>query len=160
MIGPRKIVKLDYTLRDGDGEILDTSEGGEPLSYLHGGGQIVAGLESALLGLDVGAEKEVVVAPEDGYGMPDPNGVFTVPRSAFPPDLSLTEGDAFMGENDDGSPVPVRVIEVRDDAVLVDANHPLAGVTLHFHVTVIEVRDATLEELTHGHSHEGNGHQH
>ncbi len=160
MIGPRKVVSIDYTLKHGEGNVLDTSEGAEPLAYIHGASQIVPGLESALEGLDVGAEKDVVVKPEDGYGRPDPAGVFTIPRATFPPDLTLAVGDAFMGENEDGGAVPVRVVELRDDVVVVDANHPLAGMTLHFHVVVREVRDATLEELQHGHAHGGDGHHH
>ena len=160
MIASRKVVTLDYTLKNGSGELLDSSEDGEPLEYIHGANQIVPGLERALEGLPEGAERDVAVKPEDGYGEPDPAGVFTIPRSAFPADLTIAVGDTFMGENDEGEALPVRVIEVRDDGVLVDANHPLAGVTLHFHVTVRSVRDATLEELTHGHVHGAGGHQH
>ena len=160
MIAARKVVTFDYTLKNAAGEVLDTSDGGDPLAYIHGAHQIVPGLERALEGLDVGAEKDVVVPPEDGYGLPDPGGVFTVPRASFPPDLTLEVGDSFMGENEDGAAVPVRVVELRDDVVVVDANHPLTGVTLHFHVVIREVRDATLEELTHGHPHGAGGHHH
>jgi FKBP-type peptidyl-prolyl cis-trans isomerase SlyD len=160
MIAPRKVVRFDYTLKNAAGEVLDSSEGGEPLAYIHGAHQIVPGLERALEGLEEGAEKDVVVSPEEGYGQPDPAGVFTVPRASFPPDLTLEVGDSFMGENEDGAAVPVRVVELRDDVVVVDANHPLAGVTLHFHVNVREVRDATLEELTHGHAHGPGEHHH
>jgi len=161
MIAPRKVVTIDYELRDGEGELIDTSEGAGPLSYLHGAHQIVPGLERALEGLDAGAERDVVVPPEDGYGRPDPGGVFTVPRATFPPELTIAVGDTFMGENDDGAGLPVRVVELRDDVVVVDANHPLAGVTLHFHVVVREVRDATVAELQHGHPHGADGgHEH
>jgi FKBP-type peptidyl-prolyl cis-trans isomerase SlyD len=160
MIGARKVVTLDYTLKNSDGEVLDSSDGGEPLSYLHGANQIVPGLEKALEGLEVGAERDVVVPPAEGYGDSDPAGVFTIPRAAFPADLAIAPGDTFMGENDEGDALPVRVLEVRDEAILVDANHPLAGVTLHFHVAVREVRDATLEELTHGHAHGEGDHHH
>jgi FKBP-type peptidyl-prolyl cis-trans isomerase SlyD len=158
MIGARKVVTIDYTLRNAAGDVLDSSDGSEPLTYLHGANQIVPGLERALDGLDTGAERDVVVAPEDGYGAADPAGIFTIPRAAFPPDLVVAAGDTFMGENDDGEGLPVRVVEVRDDAILVDANHPLAGVTLYFHVSVRDVRDATLEELMHGGA--GGGHEH
>jgi FKBP-type peptidyl-prolyl cis-trans isomerase SlyD len=157
MIGPRKVVRLDYTLKNDAGEVLDSSDGAEPLAYIHGAHQIVPGLERALEGLDVGAEKDVVVGPEDGYGVPDPG---TVPRASFPPDLELAVGDSFMGENEEGGAVPVRVVELRDDVVVVDANHPLAGVTLHFHVTIREVRDATPAELMHGHAHGDGDHHH
>ena len=120
---------------------------------MHGASQIVPGLESELAGLAAGDAKDVVVQPEDGYGLPDPEGVFGVPRAAFPPDAKLSVGDSFIGEDDEGQALPVRVVELREDVVVVDANHPLAGETLFFHVDVREVRDATAEELEHGHSH-------
>ena len=108
--------------------------------------------------VDLAEAKDVVVQPEDGYGMPDPEGVFGVPRAAFPPDAKLTVGDSFIGEDDEGQALPVRVVELREDVVIVDANHPLAGETLFFHVDIREVRDATDEELEHGHSHGPGGH--
>jgi FKBP-type peptidyl-prolyl cis-trans isomerase SlyD len=152
-IGDKKVVRIDYTLKNAGGEVLDTSEGGEPLSYLHGGHQIVPGLERELTGMQAGESKDVVVQPDDGYGQPDPQGIFGVPRAAFPADADLKVGDTFMGEDDEGGAVPVRVVELKDDTIVVDANHPLAGETLYFHVDVREVRDATLEELMHGHAH-------
>jgi FKBP-type peptidyl-prolyl cis-trans isomerase SlyD len=159
VIGDKKVVRIDYTLKNAGGEVLDTSEGGEPLSYLHGAHQIVPGLERELAGMQAGDSKDVVVAPEDAYGSVDPQGIFGVPRTAFPDEAELNVGDTFMGEDDQGGAVPVRVVEVRDDTIIVDANHPLAGETLYFHVDVREVRDATLEELMHGHAH-GPGDQH
>ena len=152
-IGDKKVVRIDYTLKNAGGEVLDTSEGGEPLSYLHGAHQIVPGLERELAGMQAGDSKDVVVQPDDGYGQPDPQGIFGVPRAAFPADADLKVGDTFMGEDDEGGAVPVRVVELKEDTVVVDANHPLAGETLFFHVDVREVRDATLEELMHGHAH-------
>lgn len=158
-IADKKVVRIDYTLKNASGEVLDTSAGGEPLTYLHGFSQIVPGLERELTGMEAGEGKDVVVQPEEGYGLPDPQGVFGVPRAAFPADAKLSVGDAFVGEDDEGQALPVRVVELRDDVVIVDANHPLAGETLFFHVDVREVRDATAEELEHGHSHDG-GHAH
>jgi FKBP-type peptidyl-prolyl cis-trans isomerase SlyD len=143
----RKVVTLEYTLRNRQGEILDSSDGSEPLAYLHGAHQIVPGLERALEGLAVGDERDVVVSAEDGYGPSDPDGIFAVPRSAFPAGMSLRVGDSFMGEDQEGHGVPVRLVEVHDDRVVVDANHPLAGQELHFHVAVRGVREATVEEL-------------
>lgn len=160
-VAEKKVVRLDYTLRNAQGDVIDTSEGAEPLTYLHGASQIVPGLEKELAGMEAGQAKDVVVQPEDGYGMPDPEGVFGVPRAAFPPDAKLSVGDSFIGEDDEGQALPVRVVELRDDVVIVDANHPLAGETLFFHVDVRDVRDATEEELAHGHSHgEGGHHEH
>jgi FKBP-type peptidyl-prolyl cis-trans isomerase SlyD len=160
-IGDKTVVRIDYTLRNAGGEVLDSSEGAEPLTYLHGMSQIVPGLEKELAGLEAGQSKDVVVQPEEGYGLPDPQGVFGVPRTAFPPEAKLSVGDSFIGEDDEGQALPVRVVELRDDMVIVDANHPLAGETLFFHVDVREVREATAEELEHGHSHgEGGHHEH
>jgi FKBP-type peptidyl-prolyl cis-trans isomerase SlyD len=159
-IEDKKVVRIDYTLRNGAGEVLDTSEGAEPLTYLHGASQIVPGLERELAGMQAGETKDVVVAPEDAYGTHDPQGIFGVPRAAFPADAQLAVGESFIGEDDEGEAVPVRVIELREDVVVVDANHPLAGETLHFHVEIREVRDASDEELAHGHIHgEGETHE-
>jgi FKBP-type peptidyl-prolyl cis-trans isomerase SlyD len=155
----KKVVRLDYTLKNAAGEVIDTSDGAEPLTYLHGFNQIVPGLERELVGMEAGQAKDVVVQPEEGYGMPDPQGVFGVPRTAFPPDAKVAVGDSFIGEDDEGQALPVRVVELRDDIIIVDANHPLAGETLFFHVDVREVREATDDELAHGHSH-GGGHAH
>ncbi len=158
-IADKKVVRIDYTLRNASGEVLDTSEGAEPLTYLHGASQIVPGLERELAGMQAGDAKDVVVAPEDAYGAHDPQGIFGVPRTAFPPDAQLAVGESFIGEDDEGQAVPVRVIELREDVVMVDANHPLAGETLYFHVDVREVREASAEELAHGHVH-GRGGEH
>jgi FKBP-type peptidyl-prolyl cis-trans isomerase SlyD len=158
-IADKKVVRMDYTLRNKAGEVLDSSEGQDPLSYLHGAQQIVPGLERALTGMSAGESKDVVVSPEEGYGLPDPEGVFSVPRNAFPADAKLEPGTSFIGEDEQGHAVPVRVVEVREGQVVVDANHPLAGETLYFHVDIRDVRDATLEELTHGHVHGPGGHE-
>jgi FKBP-type peptidyl-prolyl cis-trans isomerase SlyD len=157
----QKVVTLEYVLKNAEGTVLDSSEDNAPLSYLHGSHQIVPGLERALEGLKVGDKKEVVVQPVDGYGEPDPNGIFPVPLSAFPAELKLSVGDALMGEDDEGNTMPVRIVEVRADSVLVDANHPLAGQVLYYHVTIQSVREPTPEELTHGHVHNpGDEHDH
>jgi FKBP-type peptidyl-prolyl cis-trans isomerase SlyD len=160
LIGEKMVVRIDYTLKNATGEVLDTSDGGEPLTYIHGAHQIVPGLERELAGLRVGDSKDVVVAPEDGYGQPDPQGIFGVPRAAFPAGVELQVGESFLGEDDMGGQVPVRVVEVREDTIVVDANHPLAGETLYFHVDVRDVREATLDELMHGHVHGPGGHEH
>lgn len=160
LIADKTVVSLHYTLKNAAGEVIDSSEGAEPLSYIHGASQIVPGLERELTGLKAGDSKDVVVRPEDGYGVPDPQGIFGVPRAAFPPEAKLEVGESFVGEDDEGQAVPVRVIEVRPDMIMVDANHPLAGETLYFHVDVREVREATVEELQHGHAHGAGGHHH
>jgi FKBP-type peptidyl-prolyl cis-trans isomerase SlyD len=161
-IAKGSVVGLDYSLHLGDGQVVDQSEPGEPLTYLHGEGQIVPGLESALEGADVGESRKVVVAPADGYGEHDPRGVQEVPRKAFPPGFDPKAGMELTAEGADGEPVPFVIREVKLESVVIDLNHPLAGKTLHFDVTVRDVRAATAEELEHGHAHgpEGHGHEH
>jgi FKBP-type peptidyl-prolyl cis-trans isomerase SlyD len=153
------VVGIDYSLHLGDGKVVDASAPGQPLTYLHGEGQIVPGLESALEGLDVGDRKQVVVAPPEGYGEHDLRGVQEVPRGSFPPDFEPKVGMELTAEGPNGEPVPFAIRDVKPETVLIDLNHPLAGKTLHFEVTVREVRDATDDERAHGHAH-GPGHDH
>ena len=159
-IATNHVVTVEYTLRNAAGEVLDTSDGSDPLSYIHGTEQIVPGLERELEGLAVGDEKDVVVRPEEGYGLPDPDGIFAVPRGVFPADQDLSPGDTLIGEDNEGNQLPVRIVELLGDSVRIDANHPLAGEVLHYHVKICEVRPATAEELEHGHPHGADGHDH
>ena len=156
------VVGIDYALHLGDGKVVDASEPGEPLTYLHGGGQIVPGLEAALVGLGAGDKKQVVVAPAEGYGEHDPQGVQEVPRGAFPPGFQPEAGMELTAEGEDSEPVPFVVKELRLESVVIDLNHPLAGKTLHFDVAVRAVRQATEDEQAHGHAHgpDGHGHEH
>ncbi|GMT96544.1 peptidylprolyl isomerase [Corallococcus caeni] len=147
-----RVVALEYRLHLGDGQVIDQSAPGQPLAYLHGHKQIVPGLEGALDGLGAGESKQVVVSPDQGYGNHNPEGVRTVPRSMLPPGFTPQVGQTLMAQTEDGN-IPLRIETVNPDSVVVDLNHPLAGKTLHFDVTVREVRDATQEELTHGHVH-------
>jgi FKBP-type peptidyl-prolyl cis-trans isomerase SlyD len=153
------VVSLDYTLRLDDGQVLDTSAGKDPLEFLQGSGQIIPGLESALYGLAVGDEKEVEVAPAEGYGNRNPDAYETVPRDAFPADITLTEGLGLHLRDESGREVVAYIAEIRPSDVLLDLNHPLAGETLLFEVKIADLRPATSEELTHGHAH-GAGHEH
>lgn len=159
-ISSGNVVELDYKLHLGDGEVVDASSPGEPLTYLHGEGQIVPGLETALEGLSAGDRKQVVVSPGDGYGEHDPKGIQEVPRGAFPPAFEPKVGMELTAEGPTGEPVPFSVREVRPETVVIDLNHPLAGKTLHFDVTVREVREATDDERAHGHAHGPHGHGH
>ena len=154
------VVAIHYTLKNDAGETLDSSIGMEPLEYLHGAGNIVPGLEDALSGKSLGENFQVVVAPEDGYGERDPRGVRAVPRSAFPPDVQIETGMQFFAEDKDGDPLAAWIVGTEGERVMIDLNHPLAGVTLHFDVTVDALRDATAEELAHGHPHGAGGHDH
>jgi FKBP-type peptidyl-prolyl cis-trans isomerase SlyD len=152
-IGKDTVVSIDYRLHLGDGKIIEESEPGEPLVYLHGYEEIVPGLEKALEGRKVGESLKAQVSPAEGYGEYDPEGVEEVPREDFPPDMELEAGGIVSATDEEGDEVDFLVREVRPKTVLVDFNHPLAGKTLHFEVTVREVRAATQEELEHGHAH-------
>jgi len=158
-IAHEKVVSIHYTLTNGEGTVLDSSSGGQPLAYLHGFGNIIPGLENALEGKAAGDKLQVTVDPEQGYGARDERLVQAVPRSAFKGVDELAPGMQFQAQGPQGTRLVV-VTQVADDVVTVDANHPLAGQTLHFDVEVSEVRDATSEELEHGHVHGPGGHHH
>jgi FKBP-type peptidyl-prolyl cis-trans isomerase SlyD len=158
-VGKDKVVSIDYTLTGVAGEVIDTSQGGEPLTYLHGSGNIIPGLERALEGKSAGDEVNAVVAPDQGYGQKNPGLVQPVPRSQFPGVTDIKVGMQFQAQTNHG-PRVVTVVGVDDKTVTVDANHPLAGETLNFAVRVVDVRDATQQELDHGHAHGPGGHQH
>lgn len=159
-VAPDTVVSIHYTLTLDDGELVDSSQGNDALVYLHGHGNIVPGLESQLTGRKVGDVFTAVVKPEDGYGEHDPAGVQTVPRSSFPRGVDLQPGMQFQAENEDGTAAELTVTEVDGDDVTIDLNHPLAGETLHFEVRVAAIRNATAEELAHGHVHGPQGHHH
>jgi FKBP-type peptidyl-prolyl cis-trans isomerase SlyD len=154
------VVSFHYTLTGEDGQVIDSSMGGEPLPYLHGHGNIVPGLERQLLGLAIGAKLNAVVPPSEGYGERDDDRVPVVPRGAFPDDIELETGMQFMAQDQLGRVMPLWVTGVDGDEITVDANHPLAGETLHFEVEIVGMRDATAEELAHGHPHGPEGHHH
>ena len=160
MIKKNKVVSMSYCLKSTKGEELDRADTDKPLDYLHGGGNIVPGLESALEGLKIGDKKEVTVEPKDGYGEILTDLKMEVARKAFPADQKIAQGMQFMAELSDGKKHPFNVVEIKDDKVRVDGNHPLAGQTLQFSIEIIKIRDATPEELKHGHAHGEGGHHH
>ena len=161
LIAKDTVVSFHYTLRSKDGQVLDSSEGGDPLSYLHGYGQIVPGLEAALLGKAAGgAAFTVVVSPEEGYGPRREELVISVPKEHWNLPETVGVDEVVELQSDQGQKVPARIIEMRPDAVILDANHPLAGEALHFEITLTAVRPASQEELSHGHAHGPGGHQH
>lgn len=151
------VVSLHYTLTDDSGEVLDSSSGREPLEYLHGHGNIISGLEKALEGAEVGHRSTVSVAPEEGYGRPNPDLVFEAPREHFPKDMKLEPGARVYAEGPEG-PIAFSIVRLTETGAVLDANHPLAGKTLHFDVEVVGMRPATEEEITHGHVHGAHGH--
>src|SRR3954452_20919270 len=155
----QKAVTIHYTLKDDEGTVLDSSKGREPLGYLHGVGNIVPGLEKALAGKAAGDSVQVTLTPEGGYGTRDDKNVRNVPlrKLSEGSDKKVTVGTQCQLRTRDGIQMAT-VTSVRGDYATVDLNHPLAGMTLHFDVEVVAVRDATAEELTHGHIHEPGGH--
>jgi FKBP-type peptidyl-prolyl cis-trans isomerase SlyD len=161
MIKKGKVVSLCYMLKNDKGEELDRADKAEPFTYLHGASQIVPGLESAIEKLKPGDKKKVTVSAEEGYGEIDPNLRLSIERSVFPTDMPLKPGvqfEASLGE--EGGEAVFTIQSVEGDKVHVDGNHPLAGQTLHFEIEVLAVRDATKEELSHGHVHGADGEHH
>ncbi|MBK8163096.1 MAG: peptidylprolyl isomerase [Gammaproteobacteria bacterium] len=147
------VVSIHYTLTNEEGDELDSSVGQDPLVYLHGAGNIIPGLEIALVGGSAGDRLEVTVQPEDGYGEVDPDLIRRVPRDAFEGIERVEPGMQFQTQGPNGQVMRVTVRESDDEGVLIDANHPLAGQILYFSVSIEGVRTATEEELAHGHAH-------
>ena len=159
-IDKNRVVTIEYTLKDSEGEVLDTSEGDEPLVYIHGIGTLVPGLESRLVGSSVGATLSVDVNPDGGYGDRDEELVINMPKERFSEIEDLSVGMQLEATMSDGEQI-ITIKEIGADEVIVDANHPLAGMVLHFDIEVVAVREATAEELDHGHAHsDGHGHNH
>jgi len=159
-VAENNVVGIEYTLTDSEGEVLDTSEGRGPLAYVHGKGGIIPGLEEALAGKVVGDELKVVIPPEKGYGPRNNQLLNRVPKEAFGGKLEFELGLQFPVQDQNGQPRMVTIVHIEEDAIVIDANHPLAGVELTFDVKIVEVREATEEELQHGHSHGAGGQQH
>ncbi|GAA5442231.1 FKBP-type peptidyl-prolyl cis-trans isomerase SlyD [Microbulbifer sp. NBRC 101763] len=152
-IANHTVVEIHYTLKDADGTVIDSSANGEPLKYLQGVGNIIPGLEREMLEKAPGDKFTAVIAPEDGYGQQNPELIQTMPRSAFGGVEDLEVGMAFRAESTDGHPIEVEIIDIDGDEVTINGNHPLAGVELHFDIEVVSVREASAEEIDHGHVH-------
>ena len=145
-------VSIDYVLKDDDGSIIDESSGGQ-FKFLTGAHNIIPGLESALEGKDAGDQLEVTVAPVDAYGEVDSARVHTVTREMFPEGVDIQVGAQFHGASPNGDPIVVTIASIDGDDIVIDGNHALAGQTLHFSVTVVDVREASEDEISHGHIH-------
>ena len=160
-ISEKKVVLIHYTLKDNSGETLDSSEGNDPMAYIQGIGNLIPGLEEALEGKLTGDKVNVTVAPEKGYGVRNEDNVHIVPLSSFQAegDEKLTEGMQVRVETNEGVSI-ADVAKIDGEDVTLDLNHPLAGETLHFDVEIIDIREATKEELEHGHAHGPGGHHH
>ena len=154
----KQVVTFHYELKDEAGLTIDSSRPGEPLSFLEGSGQIIPGLEPALLTLDQGKVEEIVVPYQEAYGPYDQSLVAQMPRNQFPT-MEIKSGEMFEVEKD-GAIRLITVLEVTSDTVTVDANHPLAGKNLVFFIGVTARRDATAEEIAHGHAHHGHDQHH
>ena len=159
-VAQHTVVTLHYKVTDVDsGQVIDSSENGDPLVYLHGAQNIIPGLENALEGKAVGDEVEVTVAPEDAYGERSDDRIQQVPIEAFREIENLEPGMAVTAQTEHG-PVNLIVTEIDESTVTVDANHPLAGKSLTFNVSIKSIRDASEEEVAHGHVHGPEGHSH
>lgn len=156
-ISEHKVVTIDYTLTDDEGTVIDSSRGSEPLAYVQGIGNIIPGLESALEGKQPGDTLKVKIAPKDGYGARDEELVQIVNSEMFSNPEELQVGAHFQAHDGEEHRM-FTVTAIEGDHVTIDGNHPLAGVTLNFDVTVKDVREATAEELNHGHAHGGHDH--
>jgi len=151
-VSENKAVTIHYTLTDPEGEVIDSSRGGEPLAYIHGIGALVPGLERELEGKSAGDNVVVSISPEDGYGDKSDHLIQALPKELFKIDGEIEVGMRFHAEAEHGIEL-VEVIAVDEDTVTIDANHPLAGQTLNFDVDIVDVREATAEEIEHGHIH-------
>ena len=153
------VVDLDYTLRV-DNEVVDTSEGRQPIKFIQGQGYIIDGLEKELYGMKAGEDKQVVIPPERGYGTVNEEAILDVPKDEFPEEIPLQKGTELKVQTQEGETMDARITSVAPDSVRLDFNHPLAGKELHFSVKVNDIREATAEEIAHGHVHGQGGHSH
>jgi FKBP-type peptidyl-prolyl cis-trans isomerase SlyD len=155
----KQIMGFHYTLKDINGQVIDSSEGAAPLLFMLGSGHIIPGLETSISAMEVGEKKNVEVKAKDAYGEVIEDLKMVVERQQFPPEADLQVGDQFRTSEDPNAPVfTITVIE--DNSIHIDGNHPLAGKDLFFDIEVTEKRDATEEEMAHGHAHGPGGHHH
>ena len=158
-ITAKKVVTINYTLKDDDGNVIDSAQDGS-FAYLHGADNIIPGLEQALEGKTEGESLSVSVEPSNGYGERNDSMAQVVSKEMFEGDEEISVGMQFHAESPDGQPVVVTVTHLEGDNVTVDGNHPLAGVNLNFDVNVVSIREASEEEMEHGHVHGPEGHNH
>lgn len=159
-VGNAMVVHMHYTLKNTEGEVLDSSENaGEPMAYLHGAKNIIEGLEDELEDLEVGDTFDVVIPAKNAYGIVQKRLINEVPRDRFPVDAQIEVGSRFVLDRQ-GSPTPVKITAIEGDQVTIDANHDLAGQDLHFTGSIASIREGTPEELSHGYPHGPGGHQH
>ena len=160
VIEKNRVVEFHYTLKDKEGNVMDQSVGGEPLAYLHGHGNIIPGLEAHMESKKVGDKLQVHVTPENGYGQYDPDKRFLIARDQLPAEIELEPGMMLELHAEDGEALLATIVAIDKRAVEVDANHRMAGVDLHFEVEIMSIREASPEEIQHGHVHGPGGHHH
>ena len=158
-ISKNSVVTLNYTLKNDQGDMLDESQDGSFL-YLHGAGGIIPGLEGQLEGKKTGDSFKTHIEPADGYGERDDSMVQIVPRDMFEADHPIEEGIQFHAESPEGDMLTVTVTKIDGDSITVDGNHPLAGIALNFDINIVDIREASSEEIEHGHVHGPDGHHH
>ena len=159
-VGKDKVVLMHYTLKNDAGDVIDSSDGADPLPFLQGHGNIIPGLESALEGSKVGDKLDVSIKPVEGYGLRMKDAIQEIPSSALKGVDEVKVGMQLQSQDQDGNAFLVNVTKIEDDKITVDANHPLAGQTLHFSVSIESIRKAAAEELSHGHVHADGQHNH
>ena len=159
-VGKDKVVLMHYTLKNDAGDVIDSSDGADPLPFLQGHGNIIPGLESALEGSKVGDKLDVSIEPEEGYGLSMKDAIQEIPSSALQGVDEVKVGMQLQSQDKDGNAFLVSVTKIEDDKITVDGNHPLAGQTLHFSVSIESIRKAEAEELSHGHVHADGQHHH
>ena len=158
-IEPNKVATVNYTGSYLDGVVFDSSEGKEPLSFLVGKGQMISGFEQELMGAKIGEKREFTLTPDKAYGERDENAIQKMEKGQFPDDMNLEVG-MIVGAHSDQGPIQFSIVDIDGEMVTVDFNHQMAGMTLRFNVEVVNVRDATSEEILHGHAHGKGGINH
>lgn len=157
---PNKVVTFNYSLKDNEGTIIDTTENKAPLSFISGTSQILPKLEEAIGKMIIGSKKDVKLAAAEAYGEYDEKAVQQAKRDQFPAELNIEVGMQYIASSPEGQQMPFIITDIKEDDITIDFNHPLAGKDLEFNVELLDVRDATEEELAHGHVHGPGGHQH
>ena len=155
-----QVVTMNFTLKDDSGNVLDSTKENYPFSFISGANQVLPKLEEKIGEMIIGSKKDLVLAPEDGYGVYQQDAVRTIKKSEFPEDIELDKGMGFIAKSPQGKDVQFFIKEIEGENITVDFNHPLAGKTLHFDLELLNLRDATAEELNHGHVHGPDGHPH